>query len=77
MDGRIVAGCVASRSAAVVGLSNRFGPDDLAAGCLAAVQDFGPGLPVVGYDQEPALALMKSLGFQELGPLRVWLRGTG
>ncbi|WP_395020982.1 hypothetical protein [Dongia sp.] len=77
VGGRIVAGCVASRSAAVVGLSNLFGPDDLAAGCLAAVQDFAPGLPVAGYDQEPALALMKSLGFQELGPLRVWLRATG
>ncbi len=77
VDGRIVAGCVASRSAAVVGISNLFGPDGLAAGCLAAVQDFAPGLPVVGYDQEPALALMKSLGFQALGPLRVWLRGTG
>ncbi|GAB2177577.1 hypothetical protein [Dongia sp. agr-C8] len=74
VDGRIVAGCVASRSAAVVGLSNLFGPDELAAGCLAAVQDFAPGLPVVGYEQDPALALMKSLGFQELGPLRVWLR---
>ena len=70
----IVAGCVASRSAAVVGVSNLFAPDDLAAGCLAAVQDFAPGLPVVGYEQGPALALMKRLGFQELGPLRVWSR---
>ena len=75
--GRIVAGCVASRSEAVVGISNLFGPEDLAAGCLAAVQAFAPGLPVVGYEQGPALALMKSLGFQEVGPLRVWLRETG
>jgi hypothetical protein len=74
VEGRIVAGCVASRSPAVVGFSNLFGPDDLAAGCLAAVQDFAPGLAVVGYEQEPALAVMKSLGFQALGPLRVWLR---
>jgi hypothetical protein len=74
VDGRIVAGCVASRSAAVVGISNLFGPEDLAAGCIAAVEDFAPGLPVVGYEQGPALALMKSLGFQELGALRVWLR---
>jgi len=72
--GRIVAGCVASRSASVIGISNLFGPDDLAAGCLAALQDWSPGLPVVGYDHEPTLALMKSLGFQELGALRVWLR---
>ncbi len=75
--GRIVAGCVASRSAAVVGISNQFGPDDLAAGCLTAVQGFAPSLPVVGYEQRPALALMKSLGFQELGPLRVWLKEAG
>jgi len=73
---RIVAGCVASRSAAVVGLSNLFGPDGLGAACVAAVQDFAPGLPVVGYDAGAALALMKSLGFQPLGALRVWLRET-
>jgi hypothetical protein len=77
VDGRIVAGCVASRSAAVVGLSNLFGPDDLAAGCLDAVQDFAPGLPVVGYEAGPELERMKSLGFQALGALRVWLRETG
>jgi hypothetical protein len=76
VEAQIVAGCVASRSAAVVGLSNLFGPDRLAAACLAAVQDFAPGLPVVGYDEGAALVLMKSLGFQELGPLRVWLRET-
>jgi len=75
-DAQIVAGCVASRSAAVVGISNLFGRDELAAGCVAAVQDFAPGLPVVGYEHGPALALMKSLGFQALGPLRVWLRET-
>jgi hypothetical protein len=72
--GRIVAGCVASRLASVVGISNLFGPDELATGCLAAAQDFAPGMPLVGYEDGPALALMKSLGFQELGTLRVWLR---
>jgi hypothetical protein len=73
---RIVAGCVASRSAAVVGISNLFGAEDHGAGCLAAVQEFAPGLPVLGYEHGIALALMKSLGFQEFGPLRVWLRET-
>jgi hypothetical protein len=73
---RIVAGCVASRAAAVVGISNLFGPDSLAAACVAAVQDFAPGLPLAGYDEGAALALMKSLRFQELGALRVWLRET-
>jgi hypothetical protein len=76
VDGRIVTGCVASRSAAAVGISNLFGPQDLAAGCLDAVQGFAPGLPVVGYEAEPALQAMKNLGFQVLAPLRVWLRKT-
>lgn len=74
VEGRIVAGCVASRSEAVVGISNLFGPDELVSGCLAAVQGFAPGLPVVGYEAEPALTRMKGLGFEALGPLRVWVR---
>ncbi|MDQ7248514.1 hypothetical protein [Dongia sedimenti] len=75
--GRIVAGCVASRSAAVVGISNLFGPPERSAGCLAAVQAFAPGLPIVGYETGAALEMMKTLGFQALAPLRVWLRDTG
>jgi hypothetical protein len=75
--GQIVAGCVASRSEAVVGLSNWFGPAELAADCLRAVQDFAPNRPVVGYEAGDALEAMKSLGFQALSPLRVWLRKTG
>jgi hypothetical protein len=74
VEGRIVTGCVASRSATVVGVSNLFGPADLTAGCLEAVQDFAPNLPIVGYEAGAALEAMKSLGFQALGPLRVWLR---
>jgi hypothetical protein len=76
VEGRLLAGCVASRSAAVVGISNRFGPDELTPGCLAAVQDFAPSLPVVGYEASTALETMKGLGFQALAPLRVWLRET-
>jgi hypothetical protein len=75
--GQTVAGCVASRSAGEVGLSNLYGSAELAAGCLAAVQDFAPGLPVVGYEAGPAVDTMKSLDFQALGPLRVWLRDAG
>jgi hypothetical protein len=77
VDGRIMAGCVASRSAEVVGISNLFGPNELAAGGLAAVQDFAPNLPVVGYEAGAALESMKSLGFQALGSLLVWLRKSG
>jgi hypothetical protein len=77
VGGRIVAGCIASRSAAVVGISNLFGPAALGSGCLAAVQGFAPNLPIVGYEADAALEAMKSLGFQALGPLRVWLRKSG
>lgn len=75
--GRIVAGCVASGSAGVVGISNLFGPAELVSSCLGAVQHFAPGLPVVGYEAGLALEAMKSLGFQALGPLRVWFRKSG
>jgi hypothetical protein len=64
--GRIVAGCVASRSDEVAGLSNLFGPDDLAAGCLAAVQAFAPDLPVVGYESEAALEIPEIPGDRPL-----------
>jgi hypothetical protein len=36
-----------------------------------------PGLPVVAYEAGPELERMKSLRFQALGSLRVWLRKTG
>ena len=77
VGGRIVAGCVASRSAQVVGISNLFGASALQAGCIAAAQGFAPGLPVVGYEADAALEAMKGLGFQALGSLRVWQRETG
>jgi hypothetical protein len=76
VDGEIVAGCVASRSAEMVGISNLFGTPALQAGCIAAAQNVAPGLPLVGYEADEALEPMKSLGFQALGKLRVWLRET-
>lgn len=72
--GRIVAGCVASRSAGAVGISNLFGAAAFIPGCLAVAGDFAPDRPVVSYEAGAALDLLKSLGFQELGPLRVWSR---
>jgi hypothetical protein len=77
VDGRIVAGFIASRSPEVVGFSNLFGAAEHAAGCLGAVQHFAPGLPIVGYEAGAALEAMKSQGFQATGPLRVWLRKSG
>src|SRR5690242_14334490 len=75
-DAEIVAGCAANRSADAVGFSNFFvagGDDeDLTAGALAAVSGFGDGLPVVGYEWGDALGRGQRLGFEAVGPLRVW-----
>ncbi len=75
---RIVAGAIANRSGEVVGISNIFVPADdgerLRAGCVAAVQDAFAGLSIVGYELGQDLADMRTLGFDEIGPLRVWLR---
>jgi hypothetical protein len=77
IGGEIVAGCVASRSAEVVGISNLFGAAECRAGCIAAAMDFAPQLPLVGYEDGAALEAMQRLGFQALGALRVWLRAAG
>lgn len=75
---RIVAGAIANRTGAVVGLSNLFvpehDPEPFRAGCVAAVIGAFPGLPLVGYESGQELAVARSLGFEALGPLRVWLR---
>jgi hypothetical protein len=75
-DDAIVAGCVASRSDGVLGISNLFAPetDDggLRASCLAAALRLAPGSPLVGYEGGADLARMKALGFAAIGALRVW-----
>jgi hypothetical protein len=72
----LIAGCAANRSADAVGFSNFFVADgddeDLAAGALAAVSAFGDGVPVVGYEWGDALERAQRLGFDVVGPLRVW-----
>jgi hypothetical protein len=61
-----------------VGLSNIFGPAEGAAqvwaGCVAAASDAFPGLPLVGYEHGRELAVAQALGFEILGPLRIWFR---
>lgn len=73
----LVAGCAANRSADPVGLSNFFvadgDEDELAAGALGAVSSFGGGLPIVGYEAPGAIDRAKRMGFQAIGPLRVWV----
>jgi hypothetical protein len=76
---RIVAGAVANRSAAAIGLSNAFaeGGDLEAAyfgGAIAAQERWGP-LPVVGYDSGADLDAARRAGFIGTGSLTVWIRG--
>ena len=73
-DGVIRAGIVANRAAGAVGVSNFFGPASFRAGGVAAAAHVFPGLPLVGYESGPALEQSRALGFEAIGPLRVWAR---
>lgn len=75
--GRVIAGAVATRSGAAVGVSNLFavdGGDDAAwRGALAALEQLFPSVPVVGYEHGEDLTAALRAGFEAVGPLRIWL----
>ncbi len=75
-DGHIAAGAIANRSDGVVGWSNFFAPAaemlDHAVASLATITRVFPGLPIVGYEHGEDLRNAHPLGFESLGPLRVW-----
>ncbi|HKM99218.1 MAG TPA: hypothetical protein VJX23_01785 [Candidatus Binataceae bacterium] len=77
-DGRVVAGAIANRSDGVVGWSNFFAPDaemfDCGAASLATIAEVFPGLPIVGYEHGDELRNALALGFESIGPLRIWLK---
>jgi len=75
---RIVAGAIGNRSEEVVGWSNFFAGHGVdtrtcASGSIAALARFFPDAAMVGYEEGDMLRLARSLGFESLGPLRVWL----
>jgi hypothetical protein len=76
-DDRIVAGAIANRSDGIVGWSNFFAPENEAlfysAQSLAAIDKAFPGLSIVGYEHGEELRNAQALGFESLGPLRVWM----
>ncbi|WP_328536901.1 GNAT family N-acetyltransferase [Streptomyces sp. NBC_00344] len=77
----LVAGAVATRSAAAVGVSNLFALDEGAvdaawSGCVTAVARLFPGTPIVGYESGDDLTAALRHGFEDLGPLRVWLKAV-
>ena len=75
-DGHIVAGAIANRSDGVIGWSNFFAPAaeilDRAIESLATIAAIFPGSPIVGYEHGAELRNAHALGFESLGPLRVW-----
>ena len=76
-ESHIVAGAIANRSDDVVGWSNFFAPAsetlDQARASLAMIAEIFPGLPIVGYQRGDDLRNAHALGFESLGPLRVWM----
>jgi hypothetical protein len=77
--GTFTAGCLANRSANVIGLSNMFYPavdTDCFNQAVVCIESISHGLPIVGYEHGEALQLAHSAGFQTVGPLRVWIKGT-
>ena len=76
LDGVILAGAIANRSDTVVGLSNVFRVEDYAPWhqIVAVVTHHFPKLPIVGYESGGELATALRAGFDDVGPLRVWLR---
>jgi hypothetical protein len=77
-DHQLVGGAIANCTRGVVGISNQFAPGGEAAtywaGCIAAMMSKYPDRPIVGYERGTDLELARALGFDELGPLRVWVR---
>ncbi|MEU1229895.1 hypothetical protein [Streptomyces sp. NPDC005828] len=74
-DGRILGGAVLTASARVTGVSNLFATGDTDpsftwAGALASAP---ADRPVVGYESGDDLPPALAAGFEEIGPLRVWL----
>jgi hypothetical protein len=71
--GTIVAGGIVYRAAGVSGITNVFGSRTQFMSALASLL---PAHPIVGYERGDALKSAERNGFQMLGPLRVWTRGT-
>lgn len=74
--GQTVASCNATRSGAVVGITNADAPgvDDVVAWreIAAGVATFAPNAPLVAWEPEAGVAVAVAAGFVVTGPMRVW-----
>jgi hypothetical protein len=77
-DDSIIAGAIANQTNGVVGVSNVFAKSmsrsEIWPGCLHAVSERFPDLPIVGYESGDALRAALEQGCTPLAPLRVWFR---
>ena len=73
---RIVAGAIANRTGAAVGISTVFvpnqGADAFWADCVGMILDHFPDQALVGYEAVEGLAHAEACGFTAIQPLRVW-----
>jgi hypothetical protein len=71
-------GGILNKGAGVIGLSNVFhtgvDPEIAWRGLVREAAKRFPGLPVVGYESGEGLAVAQRVGFQPMGPLRIWLK---
>ena len=79
VDGDVVIGGAAlNRGAGVVGLSNVFTSDESASavwnGLVSEAAAIFPDQSLVGYERDTDLSTAKAVGFDTIGPLRVWSR---
>ena len=76
-DGIPVCGGILNKGADVIGISNVFhaevDPQIAWRGLVREAARRFPGLPIVGYECGEALAAARRVGFQSMGPLRIWL----
>jgi len=77
-DGIPLCGGILNKGAGVVGLSNVFhaevDPEIAWRGLLREAARRFPGLPVVGYETGKELTVVRRVGFQSAGPLRIWCK---
>jgi hypothetical protein len=77
-ENKILAGCIANRSEHAVGISNIFlsgeTPREFHAGCVAEVFRRSGGLSLIGWERGDDLVAMRSLGFESVGRLKVWVK---
>jgi hypothetical protein len=78
--GSLIAGAVATEGDDAIGISNVFAVDGAAltfaeafAGATTAIVERFPDRPIVGYLSTDLLPAARAIGFEAIGPLRIWL----